>query len=382
MAQPDSTPSTIDDFFLHCMDMVFIASEGGALLRMSSALTRAVSPELLHAASQAGLAPLVHPDDRRSFDEAWARLRAAAEPVTVDVRLKTADGSFKFFQCAARRAPEKGEVYGTLRDAEERIKQEIQVKLLKAINDNLPICVWAIDERGVFVLHDGKALEAAGLKPGQFLGLNMFEIYPESGTAELRKALAGKMSYFLNEVEGVHWEAWYLPIQNERGDVTHVAGVSLDVTASKRTEQELRAKLELIERQQQVIRSLSTPIIQVWDRVLTLPLVGMFDSTRAADVMDGVLREVVRTQARYAILDLTGIEAMDTETADHLLKLTGAIKLLGAEGIITGIHPAIAQTIVGLGVDLTSIETRSTLRQGLEHCIRRMACEPRRRRSG
>ncbi|AUX48411.1 anti-anti-sigma factor [Sorangium cellulosum] len=378
MAQPDSTPSTIDDFFLHCTELVFIASEGGALLRMSRALTRAVSPELLHTASQAGLAPLVHPDDRRAFDEAWTRLRAAAEPVLIDVRLKTADGSFKFFQCAARWVPEKREVYGTLRDAEERIKQEIQIKLLKAINDHLPICLWAIDERGVFVLHDGKGLAAAGLDPGQFVGLNIFEIYPESGTAELRKALEGKMSYFMNELKGVHWEAWYLPIQNERGDVTHVAGITLDITATRRTEHELRAKLELIERQQQVIRSLSTPIIQVWDRVLTLPLVGMFDSVRAADVMEGVLREVVRTRARYAILDLTGIEAMDTETANHLLKLTGAIKLLGAEGIITGIHPAIAQTIVGLGVDLTSIETRSTLRQGLEHCIRRMAGASRR----
>ncbi|XXX80799.1 STAS domain-containing protein [Sorangium sp. So ce134] len=372
MPQPDSTTSALDDFFLHCTELVFIAREGGALLRASRALARAMSAELIDEAARAGLAPLVHPDDRRSFDEAWARVRDAAEPVAVDVRLKTADGSFKFFQCTARWVPEKEEVYGALRDAEERVKHEIHLKLLRAINDHLPVCLWAIDERGVFVFHDGKGLESAGLKPGQFLGLNMFEIYPEEGTAVLRRALEGQMSTFVNEVDGVHWEAWYLPIQNERGDVTHVAGVSLDITPAKRTEQELRAKLDLIERQQQVIRSLSTPIIQVWDRVLTLPLVGMLDSTRAGDVMESVLREVVRTQARYAILDLTGIEAMDTETANHLLKLSAAIKLLGAEGIITGIHPAIAQTIVGLGVDLSSIETRSTLRQGLEHCIRAM----------
>ncbi|AGP35963.1 hypothetical protein BE04_33690 [Sorangium cellulosum] len=372
MPQPDSTTSTLDDFFLHCTELVFIAGEGGALVRASRALTRAMSAELLDGESSAGLGPLVHPDDRRSFDEAWGRVRAAAEPVAVDVRLKTADGSFKYFQCTARWVPEKEEVYGALRDAEERIEHEIQLKLLRAINDHLPVCLWAIDARGVFVHHDGKGLESAGLKPGQFVGLNIFEIYPESGTAVLRRALEGTMSTFVNEVDGVHWEAWYLPIQNDRGDVTHVAGVSLDITASKRIEQELRAKLELIERQQQVIRSLSTPIIQVWDRVLTLPLVGMLDSTRAADVMEGVLREVVRTQARYAILDLTGIDAMDTETANHILKLSAAIKLLGAEGIITGIHPAIAQTIVGLGVDLSSIETRSTLRQGLEHCIRSM----------
>ncbi|WP_437636479.1 PAS domain S-box protein [Sorangium sp. So ce854] len=375
MDQPDSTTSTFDDFFLHCPELVFIADEGGALLRTSRALTRAMSPEVLDGGARPGLGALVHPEDRRSFDEAWGRLRAAAEPMDLVLRLKAADGSFRCFQCAARWVPEKGEAVGSLRDVEERIKSEIQLKLLRAINDHLPVCLWAIDRQGVFVLHDGKGLQSAGLKPGQFIGLNMFELYPPEGTAELRKALDGKMSYFVNEIEGVHWEAWYLPILNDRGEVTHVAGVTLDITPAKRTEQELRAKLDLIERQRQVIRSLSTPIIQVWDRVLTLPLVGMFDSARAADVMEGVLREVVRTQARYTILDLTGIEAMDTETADHLLKLTAAIKLLGAEGIITGIHPAIAQTIVGLGVDLTSIETRSTLRQGLEYCIRRMGRE-------
>ncbi|WP_437781644.1 PAS domain S-box protein [Sorangium sp. So ce1097] len=375
MDQPDSTTSTIDDFFLHCPELVFIADEGGALLRTSRALTQAMSPEVLGGGARPGLGSLVHPEDRRSFDEAWGRLRAAAEPMDVVLRLKAADGSFRCFQCTARWVPEKNEAVGSLQDAEERIKSEIQLKLLRAINDHLPVCLWAIDRQGVFVLHDGKGLQSAGLKPGQFIGLNMFDLYPPEGTAELCKALDGKMSYFVNEIDGVHWEAWYLPILNDRGEVTHVAGVTIDITPAKRTEQELRAKLDLIERQRQVIRSLSTPIIQVWDRVLTLPLVGMFDSARAADVMEGVLREVVRTQARYTILDLTGIEAMDTETADHLLKLTAAIKLLGAEGIITGIHPAIAQTIVGLGVDLTSIETRSTLRQGLEYCIRRMGRE-------
>lgn len=375
MNQAGSADRTLDDFFSYCTDMVFIAAESGAILRMSRALTQAMSSDLLDAAPQAGLAPLIHPDDRAPFEEAWRRLSAAKEHMSIDLRLKTAGGSFKPFQCTARWVPERAEVYGTLHEAEERLKHEIKLKLLEELSDNLPICLWAIDERGVFVFQDGKGLEAAGLKPGQFVGLNMFEIYPEEGTREVRNALTGKMSYFVNEVDGRHWEAWYLPIQNERGEVTHVAGVGLDITEAKRTEIELRAKLDLIQKQQQVIRSLSTPIIQVWDRVLTLPLVGMFDSARAADVMESVLREVVRTRARYAVVDLTGIEAMDTATAGHLLKLSQAIKLLGAEGIITGIHPAIAQAMIGLGVDLTSIVTRSTLREGLMHCIQRMSRE-------
>ena len=375
MAQTNSTKSTIDDFFSYCTDMVFIAAESGALLRRSDALTRAMSPELLDAAPQAGLALLLHPDDRRPFDEAWTRVRSATEPVIIDARLKTADGSFKHFQCTARWVPEREEVYGTLLDAEERFKDDIKVKLLKAITDNLPICLWAIDTRGVFLIHDGKGLEAAGLQRGQFVGRNMFDIYSEETTVEVKRALEGEGAYYVNKNNGRHWETWNLPVANERGEVTHVAGVTFDITDAKHSEQELRSKLELVQKQQQVIRSLATPIIQVWDRVLTLPLVGMFDTGRAADVMESVLLEVARTRARYAILDLTGIEAMDTATAGHLLKLSQAMRLLGAEGIITGIHPAIAQTIVGLGLDLTAIVTRASLREGLQHCIQRMSLE-------
>ena len=110
MTTTDSTNSTIDDFLSYCTDMVFIATEGGTLLRRSHALTRAVNAELLDAAPQAGLAPLLHPDDSASFDAAWKTLRAASEPLITDVRLKTADGSFKHFQCTARWVPEREEV--------------------------------------------------------------------------------------------------------------------------------------------------------------------------------------------------------------------------------------------------------------------------------
>jgi rsbT co-antagonist protein RsbR len=372
MAQTENTTSTIDDFLSYCTDMVFIAAESGTLLRRSHSLTRAVSADLLDAAPQAGLAPLIHPDDSAQFEAAWKGLRAASEPLNIHLKLKTADGSFKHFQCTARWVPEREEVYGTLLDVEERFKDEIKLSLLKAINDNLPICLWAIDTQGVFLIQDGKGLEAAGSKPGQLLGHNIFDVYPPEGTHEVRRALDGTMSYLMNQIGDQHWEAWYMPVKNEQGQVTYVAGVTLDINEAKRTELELRSKLELIQKQQQLIRTLSTPIIQVWDRVLTLPLVGMFDTTRAADVMDSVLSEVARTRARYAILDLTGIEAMDTATAGHLLKLSQALKLLGAEGIITGIHPTIAQTIVGLGLDLTSIVTRATLRAGLQYCIQKM----------
>jgi rsbT co-antagonist protein RsbR len=122
-----------------------------------------------------------------------------------------------------------------------------------------------------------------------------------------------------------------------------------------------------------VIRELSTPIIEVWDRVLTVPIVGMIDSGRASELMDNLLQAVAKTRSRFAILDLTGVEDVDTGTAGHLLALVRAVRLLGAESVITGIHPNIAQTIVTLGLETTALTVRASLREALGHCIAQMS---------
>ncbi len=167
------------------------------------------------------------------------------------------------------------------------------------------------------------------------------------------------------------WENWILPIRDKSGITQGAVGCSLDVTESKRFERELKARLGVIKEQQHVISSLSTPIIEVWDGVLTLPIFGNVDSERAAALMDSLLSEVVRTRARFAILDLTGVGVIDTATASHLVSLIRALRLIGTEGIITGIKARIAQTVVGLGVDLTSIKTLSTLQAALRYCMER-----------
>jgi rsbT co-antagonist protein RsbR len=231
--------------------------------------------------------------------------------------------------------------------------------------------VWAVDRQGVFTHHEGKGLAAAGLKAGQWLGRNIFELY---GSAEgamdgIQRALKGELTHWVNEAHGIYWETWVVPMRDEHGEVASVLGLSLDVSETKRAHDRLR---EEIERQAAAIRALSTPIIEVWDKVLTLPLLGVLDSRRAASVMENLLNEVSRKGARFAILDLTGVETVDTSTANHLLKLIQAIRLLGAEGIITGIQPNVAQTMIALGMDLGPIATLATLRDGLRYCITRM----------
>jgi rsbT co-antagonist protein RsbR len=150
-----------------------------------------------------------------------------------------------------------------------------------------------------------------------------------------------------------------------------------EVEERSRAEAELRDKLALIQRQEAAIRALSNPIIEVWEGVLALPMIGVIDSQRASEMMDRLLGDVVRTGCRFAILDLTGVEVLDTSTADHVIKLVRAVELLGARAIITGIRPAVAQTMILLGVDLSSMTTLANLREGLRYAMRRARREAR-----
>jgi rsbT co-antagonist protein RsbR len=149
-----------------------------------------------------------------------------------------------------------------------------------------------------------------------------------------------------------------------------LAKLKQEVEERQQVELELREKLAFIHRQEEAIRAMSTPIIQIWDGVLTLPVVGSLDSTRASSMMEQLLAEIVRSRSRFAILDLTGVDVVDTATADHLLKIMRAVELLGARCVVTGIRPGVAQTMVSLGVDLASISTLRNLQEGLKACMR------------
>lgn len=130
----------------------------------------------------------------------------------------------------------------------------------------------------------------------------------------------------------------------------------------KRAEREAQERLATIE-------TLSAPILQVWDGVLALPLLGTLAGDRAAALMERLLGEIQRTRSGYAILDVTGVDVMDTHTADYLLKIARAAELLGARCIITGIRPAVAQTMVNLQAAFAGIITLATLRDGIKHCM-------------
>lgn len=122
-----------------------------------------------------------------------------------------------------------------------------------------------------------------------------------------------------------------------------------------------KAREQVILRQQQELLELSTPVVQLWQNVLALPLIGTLDSARTQVVMESLLQKIVETGARIAIIDITGVPTVDTLVAQHLLKTIAAARLMGADCIISGIRPQIAQTIVHLGVNLDDVITKATL---------------------
>ena len=126
-----------------------------------------------------------------------------------------------------------------------------------------------------------------------------------------------------------------------------------------------RSREDIINRQQQELLELSTPVVKLWDGVLAVPMIGTLDSSRTQLVMETLLQRIVETGSELAIVDITGVPTVDTLVAQHLLKTVTAIRLMGADCIISGIRPQIAQTIVHLGIDLQGITTKATLADAL-----------------
>ncbi|OTP71064.1 STAS domain-containing protein [Caballeronia sordidicola] len=133
-----------------------------------------------------------------------------------------------------------------------------------------------------------------------------------------------------------------------------------------------KSRQQIIERQQQELLDLTTPVVKLWDSIVALPLIGTLDSERTQVVMESLLDSIVENEAAIAIIDITGVPTVDTLVAQHLLKTVAAARLMGAECIISGIRPQIAQTIVHLGVDLGDVVTKATLAEALKIALRRV----------
>jgi rsbT co-antagonist protein RsbR len=143
--------------------------------------------------------------------------------------------------------------------------------------------------------------------------------------------------------------------------------------ARRRTEELEQERLETIERQRMAIADLSAPIMDVWDGVIALPVIGLVDTQRSVELTERLLERISTSNARSVIVDVTGVDVVDTATANHLLQMIRAASLLGAFCVVSGISPQVAQTLVQLDVDLTMIRTVRNLKEALKECLKHLA---------
>lgn len=198
--------------------------------------------------------------------------------------------------------------------------------------------------------------------------------------AELRSRVAGiaerqaRLGFEASETAAAimllkdRWIHHVLRAGGEAEDLAmRIAAISrlVDRLALATHESLIAQRQEVIERQAQELVELSTPVVRVWEGVVATPLIGTLDSERTQHFMERLLNSIVQTRSQIALVDITGVPAIDTQTAHHLIETVSAVRLLGAQVILTGVRPSIAQTLVHLGIDLSDITTRASFSGGL-----------------
>lgn len=148
-------------------------------------------------------------------------------------------------------------------------------------------------------------------------------------------------------------------LRDDKGNLKGFGKITRDLTERKNAEERLK------QQSRDILEMATVPVVQVWEGVLLVPLIGMLDSARTQQLMERLLQRLTETSAPVALLDITGVPAIDSQTAQHLIETIKAVRYIGADVVLTGVRPAIAQTLVHLGVDLSNVMTRSSLTAGL-----------------
>nr|AYM54541.1 anti-anti sigma factor protein [Racemicystis crocea] len=272
--------------------------------------------------------------------------------------------------------------------------------------DALPHPAFVYRADGVLKAYNRGAEELYGIAREHVVNkFNAFEsdILDKAIVEGIREALAGRTNVVYSALvdtsksedlasisqKTVWVENTNVPLCDAAGDVAYMLIMQRDVTemtaqraaiaeakAEIAEQRELIASLERaqreIEEQRQTILALESPIIDVWDGVLLLPVIGAVTERRASEMMDKALSAVSAARARYLILDLTGSDHVDTTTANHFSSVLRAVALLGAQGIVVGIRPQVAQAMISLDLGLSDVRTYRNLREALRHCIREL----------
>jgi rsbT co-antagonist protein RsbR len=307
-----------------------------------------------------------------------------------ELRIKMRDGTPRWVMASIQQIQYDGQpaLLSALHDITERKAIEAALQssqlLLQLVMNTMPQSICWKDRQSVYLGCNRQFAEDVGLAdPAEIVGKTDYDLpsaefadHYRADDREVMETGVAKLNFEEPQPRADGAQSWLrtskAPLRDSAGTIVGILVMYEDVTARKQEEEErIRLKDDLIHAQAAALAELSTPLIPISDNTVVMPLVGAIDSRRAQQVIEGLLVGIVETRAQIAILDITGVPVVDTQVADALLRAAQAVKLLGARVVLTGIRPEVAQTLVGLGVDLTGIVTRSTLQSGIAFAFAR-----------
>jgi rsbT co-antagonist protein RsbR len=388
---PTDMPATqVDDayrfFFERTLDMLCIVGADGYFKELNSMWERVLG--YTHAELwSARFIAFVHPDDQAATLAETRKLAdQGVETIAFENRYRCKDGTYRWLRWSASPDHEHGLIYAIARDVTEQREAAAALQASEArfreITQNVPGAVFQFTVRdGVWTMDfiSERIQEIAGVSAAEVmrdiavLGARVHPEDRDAYTASVATAIE-QLTPWMFEGRNLFpdgsirwWQGTSTPLRNNRDEIIF-NGVVLDITDRKQAEEAIRQsqfQQEIILAQQATLEELSTPLIPISDTVMVMPLIGSMDSRRAQQVLDTLLHGVAVARAEIAIIDITGVSIVDTQVANALIRAALAVKLLGAQVMLTGIRPEVAQTLVGLGVDLSMIITRSSLQSGI-----------------
>ena len=252
---------------------------------------------------------------------------------------------------------------------------ENEAELLQLLVDNMSdYAIIMLDPQGNVISWSAAAERLKGWKAEEIIGQSFSRFYPPEDVAAGKTENELRVAAKEGRLEDEGWRMrkdgsrfWanvvITRLRDGSGNIRGFGKVTRDLTERRAAEEKIRRQT------QEILEMAAVPVVQVWEGIVLVPLIGTLDSQRTQQLMERVLNRVTETNSPVALLDITGVPSIDTQTAQHLIETTAAVRLLGAEVILTGIRPAIAQTLVHLGIDLSNITTRASLGAGLRRAL-------------
>ncbi len=261
--------------------------------------------------------------------------------------------------------------YGVEKEASERLWPQATQQLLQLLVENIKeYSILTLDPGGHVISWTPAAARLSGYQAEEVIGKHFSTFYSkedlQSGACDRALEIAAREGRFEHEGWRVRkdgsrfWgDVTITALRDEQGQLKGFGTITRDLTERKRADERLR------QQSKEILEMATVPVVSVWEGILLVPLIGVLDSARTQHLMERLLQRLSETASQVALIDITGVMTIDTQTAQHLIETIKAVRYIGAEVVLTGVRPAIAQTLVHLGIDLSDVATRASLAAGL-----------------